>query len=739
VGVRGSLVLATLLALLVVVPAARPGSTPFVVGFADDLPEQDGTAAVTPARQLGATALRFTLRWAPGESTLSTQDAAALDRGMTAAGSLRVLLGVYGTSPAAPLDATARAQYCGFVADALRRETAIHDVAIWNEPNKAEFWSPQANPDGSDAAAPAYEALLSSCYDALHARFPSVNVLGFALAHSGNDDAQGTSPGAFIRDVGTAYRASGRSLPVLDTVAFQPYPVTSTERPWAKHVASKTIGEGDWNKLMYNLWLAFDGTAQPIPGQGAVTIWYTEVGFQTTVAAAKAALYSGTENVATLPEDVGGETDPHPSATSAAPDQATQIHDALALAACQPYVGAYFNFLLADEAVLTGWQSGALYPNLSPKASSSAFGQAIGTAVAGSVDCSSLKGGVASGDFMPPSTPTGLVASATAAPPGVALTWNASSDDQSAVAYRVYRDGSQVDVSTSPAWTDTSVSAGHTYRYTVRAIDSASNLGEASTPASATVSASAPPPQPSSEGGHGGGGSVPNLGVSIAANRTIVPPGGEADVAVTIANRGEAGSLQTHLVIRLPATMTLLGPPAYQSGSGCDGSQTIDCFLDYVPNGGSTVVHFNVDVSGTGSQSISVTVTADRESDPADNDAALTLEVTAPPAPPVTEPKPPVTPRRHRVAGTKRADTLRGTARADVIRGLAGNDLLLGLGGNDVLDGGSGRDRIFGGQGNDTIRADDGQRDTVDCGSGRDVVHADRFDVVRKNCERRLR
>jgi Ca2+-binding RTX toxin-like protein len=56
-----------------------------------------------------------------------------------------------------------------------------------------------------------------------------------------------------------------------------------------------------------------------------------------------------------------------------------------------------------------------------------------------------------------------------------------------------------------------------------------------------------------------------------------------------------------------------------------------------------------------------------------------------------------------------------------------------------VLDGGSGRDRIFGDQGNDTIRADDGQRDTVDCGSGRDVVHADRFDVVRKNCERRLR
>jgi Ca2+-binding RTX toxin-like protein len=52
-----------------------------------------------------------------------------------------------------------------------------------------------------------------------------------------------------------------------------------------------------------------------------------------------------------------------------------------------------------------------------------------------------------------------------------------------------------------------------------------------------------------------------------------------------------------------------------------------------------------------------------------------------------------------------------------------------------VLFGGSGRDRLYGGAGNDTINAADGWRDQIDCGSGRDRVTADRFDVVSPNCE----
>jgi hypothetical protein len=615
-------VLAVLLGLLVLVPAAGSSTTPFIVGFADIAPGEAGSAVVTPAAGLGASAFRFTLQWAPGQTVLSSGQAATLHAGVSAASTMRIVLSVYGTTSTAPADAAARTAYCAFVADALRLEPSIEDVVIWNEPNKDQFWHP--------VSPAAYEALLAACDDALPA---SINIIGFALSHNGNDDAQGASPGAFIRAVGTAYRASGRSSRIFDTVAFHPYPATSLERPWAKHVGSAMIGEGDWNKLMYNLWLAFDGTGQDLPGQGGVSIWYTELGFQTAVPAAKASLYSGSENVATLPEDVGGDTEPHPAATSPAPDQATQIEDAVALATCQPYVGAIFNFLIADESVLPGWQSGLLYPDFTKKTSYAAVAPTLARAAAGSVDCSALKGGAPSADFLPPSAPSSLTAASVAGPLGVSLSWAGSTDDQSAISYRIYRGSTQVATSTATSWTDTAVGEGGTYSYTVRAIDAASNLGAASNGAAVTVPVpvATPPPSP--------------------------PP-------------------------------SPTPPPPVPSPS------------------------------------------------------APPPVVPAPAAPP-TPPAPTSVTKQpqlvHVVTGTARRDVLRGSSRDDVLRGLGGDDTLYGLRGADVLLGGTGRDRLLAGLGNDTVYARDGRRDTVDCGSGRDVVEADRFDVVAKNCERVLR
>lgn len=101
----------------------------------------------------------------------------------------------------------------------------------------------------------------------------------------------------------------------------------------------------------------------------------------------------------------------------------------------------------------------------------------------------------------------------------------------------------------------------------------------------------------------------------------------------------------------------------------------------------------------------------------------------------------------------------------DRLRGGQSNDMIRGQGGNDNLSGGPGRDTLVGGPGNDTItevpagysptepldtgqnRVDaggrndtlnvaNGQRDTVDCGTGRDTVKADKADRL-KSCERR--
>jgi Tol biopolymer transport system component len=99
--------------------------------------------------------------------------------------------------------------------------------------------------------------------------------------------------------------------------------------------------------------------------------------------------------------------------------------------------------------------------------------------------------------------------------------------------------------------------------------------------------------------------------------------------------------------------------------------------------------------------------------------------------------------RGRHLVGTSRADYLAGGGFDDVIRGMGGNDTIPGGAGDDRLDGGadsdvitggSGADRLFGGPGSDTIYAADGERDTVDCGAGRDRVVADSFDKV-VNCE----
>jgi chitodextrinase len=73
---------------------------------------------------------------------------------------------------------------------------------------------------------------------------------------------------------------------------------------------------------------------------------------------------------------------------------------------------------------------------------------------------------------VPPSVPAGLAASSVTATQ-VMLTWNASSDSCATVAgYRIYRNGVQIGTSASPGYTDTGVSGGTTYSYTVAAYDS---------------------------------------------------------------------------------------------------------------------------------------------------------------------------------------------------------------------------------------------------------------------------
>lgn len=398
-----------------VVATAAPEKA-FFVGFSEDAIKFAPEGVAPVARALGAGGFRITLLWEPGQRTVGADDSRALAQAVDAARGMRIVLAVYAESGAGtPHTSEDQDAYCAYVGDALARHPQIRDVVIWNEPNKSHFWRPQFNADGSSAAPEAYARLLARCWDVMHAVRSDANVVAPATSPRGNDrpDASSNvshSPGNFIRKLGEAYRAMGRQKPLFDTVGHHIYGEHSAERPWKQHRLSTTIGLGDWSELMQALWDAFDRTGQPIPGEcsGArcVGIWYMEAGYQTTVDEHKAGLYVGRVNEKyPIPDWGGGEpSTATPGEDSPAPDQATQITDAVRLAYCQPYVEAFFNFLLVDEARLEGWQSGALWADRTPKDSYQAFDRVIHEARSAAVDCARAKGRRAAAAFKPSTT-----------------------------------------------------------------------------------------------------------------------------------------------------------------------------------------------------------------------------------------------------------------------------------------------------------------------------------------------
>ncbi|MFJ3662538.1 cellulase family glycosylhydrolase [Streptomyces sp. NPDC090119] len=93
------------------------------------------------------------------------------------------------------------------------------------------------------------------------------------------------------------------------------------------------------------------------------------------------------------------------------------------------------------------------------------------------------------GDTTAPSVPTGLtVTGATAS--SLSLSWSASTDDTGVTGYDVYRGTAKAGSVTGTSFTDTGLSAGTRYGYTVRARDAAGNTSAASAPVTAKTSGS---------------------------------------------------------------------------------------------------------------------------------------------------------------------------------------------------------------------------------------------------------
>jgi acid phosphatase type 7 len=95
------------------------------------------------------------------------------------------------------------------------------------------------------------------------------------------------------------------------------------------------------------------------------------------------------------------------------------------------------------------------------------------------------------GDTQPPSTPTGLAATA-ASGTQVNLTWNAATDNVGVAGYTVYRNASAIASTSGPSattYSDPTASPSTTYSYTVDAFDAAGNHSPQSSPVSVTTPA----------------------------------------------------------------------------------------------------------------------------------------------------------------------------------------------------------------------------------------------------------
>ena len=259
--------------------------------------------------------------------------------------------------------------------------------------------------------------------------------------------------------------------------------------------------------------------------------------------------------------------------------------------------------------------------------------------------------------------------------------------------------------------------------------------------AASTTSAATAPVTGSGGGGGGGGGGgssgggsggAPDVEVTLTASTTTPAPNQVVEVRVTVLNKDAiVGATGLTAALTLPADAALLGPPAFDRGSGCTGARTLTCFLDYLPGRATTVLRFSVNVGGAGDKTISAELTLNVwDPDMANNSAALTLRVGRAAVAGSLTPAA-TTPGGRKLTGR----TLTGRAGADVLRGTSGPDVIAGRGGNDRLYGGKGRDRLDGGAGNDSIFARDGARDVIRCGSGRDRVSADRSDSIARDCE----
>src|SRR5256885_1561480 len=257
-------------AALVLAGSARPALT---VGVSED----GGKGASAPAgaffatlQDVGLAQNRVSIVWNPAQPSSMAQEQEIknwLPLAQTAGVKVVFAVSAHNARDFSSSSGAA-AQFAAFLQNVAHTFPTVKDYVIGNEPNQPYFWLPQYDSGGKPLAAAAYEPVLAQSYDALKAVDTTINVIGIGLSPRGNDNPLAKSnisrsPVRFLHDLGVAYRNSGRVKPLMDQLAFHPYPARNTDLPQTGYTWPNA-GLPNLNRIKQAVWDAFNGTAQPI-------------------------------------------------------------------------------------------------------------------------------------------------------------------------------------------------------------------------------------------------------------------------------------------------------------------------------------------------------------------------------------------------------------------------------------------------------------------------------------------
>jgi hypothetical protein len=171
---------------------------------------------------------------------------------------------------------------------------------------------------------------------------PEISVVGIGLSPRGNDrpgarNNISTSPVRFLRALGTWYRKSGRTRPLMDAFSFHPYPHKATD-PLERGYVWPNAGFANLDRIKQALFDAFHGTAQPTTIEG-LRLHLDEVGWQVDTSGLVG--YHGAENVPVTDELT----------------QAAIYGRLIREAACDPDIAEVSFFGFRDDGLRTGFQA----------------------------------------------------------------------------------------------------------------------------------------------------------------------------------------------------------------------------------------------------------------------------------------------------------------------------------------------------------------------------------------------